>query len=451
MPWRAVLLLALLPSLPLRAADLLDIYRRAQDKDPTFEAARHGLEAVRQRIPQARAGLLPTIALNGGNSQNRSDVDFGASSPAQDRDIRSWNWTLQLTQPLLRLQNVHAYDEAEHLAEQALAQFVQAEQELILRVAQAYFDVLAAEDGIAVADAQIRAMSEQFAIARRGFENGTTTITDTHEAKSRIDLARAQRVEAQNELETRRAELEKIVGDAPESLGESLTESLAVLRPSFIAPTPRPDEAREWIGQARDKHPLVRAQRAALAAAEAAVRKNRAEHLPTLDLVASHGRSHTSGSLDTPVDYSTASRSNVIGVQLTIPLFSGGATQARVAEAIAGRDRTRADLEAARRQAATEARQAFSGIANGLSKIEALASAVESGRSAVQGNQVGYRLGLRINIDVLNAEQQLYASQRDLTQARYDTLMQGLKLKAAAGVLGEADLETINRMLGPRP
>jgi outer membrane protein len=193
----------------------------------------------------------------------------------------------------------------------------------------------------------------------------------------------------------------------------------------------------------------VRAQEATLAASEAAVRKNRAEHWPTLDLVASHGRSHSSGSLDTPNDYSTAARSNVIGLQLTIPLYAGGATNAKVSEAIAARDKTRADLEAARRQAAGEARQAFSGIATGASRIEALDSAVESGQSAVKGNRVGYGLGIRINIDVLNAEQQLHASWRDLTLVRYEPLMQGLKLKAAAGILGENDLVTINRMLGP--
>jgi outer membrane protein len=193
----------------------------------------------------------------------------------------------------------------------------------------------------------------------------------------------------------------------------------------------------------------VRAQEAALVAAEAAVRKHRAEHLPTLDLIASHGRSHSSGSLDTPNDYSTATRSNVIGVQLSLPLYAGGGTKAKVAEALAARDRTRAELEAARRQAAGEARQAFSGIATGASRIEALDAAVESGQSAVQGNRIGFRLGLRINIDVLNAEQQLHASRRDLTLARYETLMQGLKLKAAAGLLGEEDLETINRLLGP--
>jgi outer membrane protein len=311
-------------------------------------------------------------------------------------------------------------------------------------VAQAYFDAVAAEEAIAVAEAQRKAMREQLALAQRGVENGTGTITDVHEARARVELARAEEVSAINDREEKRSELTKIVGEAPEALGD-----LAVLSPAVVAPRPLPNDARAWIAQARENHPRVRAQEAALVASEAAVRKHRAEHLPTLDLVASHGRSHSSGSLDTPNDYSTAARSNVVGLQLTIPLYAGGGTSARVAEAIASRDQARAELEAARRQAAGEARQAFSGIATGVSRIEALDAAVESGQSAVKGNRVGYGLGIRINIDVLNAEQQLYASQRDRTLARYETLMQGLKLKAAAGDLGEDDLETINRMLGP--
>lgn len=444
LPRQAVVLLLALSLSPLRAADLMDLYRLAREQDPVFAAARHALEGVRQRVPQARAGLLPSVALTGGDSRNRSNVDFGRNSPAQDRNIRSWNWNLQLTQPILRLQNHYAFDEAESLVEQARAQFEEADQGLLLRVTQAYFDVAAAEEAIAVAAAQARAMNEQLALAQRGFENGTGTLTDVHEARARVELARAEEVAARNEREEKRSELEKIVGEAPEAWG-----ALAVLSPAAVAPRPQPDDVREWIANARQNHPSVRAREAALAAAEAAVRKHRAEHLPTLDLVASHGRSHSSGSLDTPNDYSTAARANVVGLQLTIPLYAGGGTNAKVAEAIAARDQARAELEAARRQAAGDARQAFSGIATGASRIEALDAAVASGQSAVQGNRIGFRLGIRINVDVLNAEQQLYASQRDRTQARYETLMQGLKLKAAAGILDGDDLETINRMLGP--
>lgn len=441
--WRpaAVAWLAAVFAVPAGAADLLEIYGLAQAGDPTFESARHSLEAVQQRLPQARAGLLPVVAANGTDNRTWANTTF-SNTARLERDVHTWNWSLQLTQPLVRVQNFYAYSEAEAVVEQASAQFAQAEQDLILRVAQAYFDVVVAEESIAVAEAQVKAMGEQLAIAKRGFEAGTSAVTDVHEAKSHLDLARAQRVGARNDLENKRSELEKLVGELPPSLSR--------LRPSVVAPTPEPNDPQAWVSQAKENHPTVRAQRAALAAAEATVSKNRAEHLPTLDLTASYGGNSASGSLTTPANFSTLARTKAAGVQLSIPLFAGGATSAKVAEALANRSKTQADLEAAKRQAGTDAKQAFAGIANGLAQVEALESAVDSGRSAVTGNQRGYQLGIRINIDVLNAEQQLYTSQRDLAKARYDTLLQGLKLKAAAGVLGEADVATINGLLGGR-
>jgi outer membrane protein len=207
---------------------------------------------------------------------------------------------------------------------------------------------------------------------------------------------------------------------------------------------------RAWVAQARSNHPAVRAHQAAMAAAEAAVKKNRADRLPTLDLVASSGRNFASDSLTTPQDYSTHASSRQLGLQLNVPLGAGGALSARVREAVANMSRERADLEAAIRQAGTEAQQAFAGVVNGMAQIDALDAALESAESAVKGNQIGFRAGLRINLDVLNAQQQLYETQRNLSKARYETLLQGLRLKAAAGVLTEHDVLVVNAMLQPK-
>jgi outer membrane protein len=242
-----------------------------------------------------------------------------------------------------------------------------------------------------------------------------------------------------NELEAKQAELEKMLEQTP--------KTLAALQPVMVIPRPQPDNARAWIEQARDSNPAVLAPMAALGAAEAEVAKNRAEHLPTLDMVASYGNNYSSGSVSTPTDFATRANSTQLGVQLTVPLFAGGATNSRVIEALANQGKAAAELEVARRQSATEAKKAYAAIVNGLAQIEALESAVESGKSAVNGNQVGYKLGIHMNMDVLNAEQQLYTAQRDLIKARYDTLFQGLKLKAAAGGLSEADVEMVNGML----
>jgi outer membrane protein len=425
-------------SLPAHSADLLEVYRLAQDNDPTFEAAHYAYVAAQQKIPQARAGLLPVVNITGNDNATRVSSQF-SNSPQVSRDIQAWTWTLQLTQPLIRMQSIFAYRESESLVDQARAQYAQAEQDLILRVTQAYFDVLVAQESIVVADTQLKAAEEQLALAKRGFETGANAITDVHEAKSRIDLARAQRIAALNELEAKRAELEKIVGDAP--------ATLAALLPAEVVPKPQPDDVKAWVDQARDNNPAVQAPKAALKTAEAEISRNRAEYLPTLDLVASYGQNYSSGTPNLPNDFSTRANTSQAGLQLTVPLFAGGATNSRVTEAIANKNKAAAELETARRQAGTDAKQAYSAIVNGLAQIEALESAVDSSRSAVKGNQIGYKLGIHINIDVLNAEQQLYSAQRDLVKARYDTLLQGLKLKAAAGILTESDVVVVNGLL----
>jgi outer membrane protein len=403
--------------------------------------ARYTLAAIREKIPQARAGRLPTVALNGNDNRSRAATVFD-NATALDRDVRAWTWTVQLTQPLVRLQNVFAYSASESLVEQAEAQFAQADQDLILTVSQAYFDVLVAQEAIAAADAQLKAMAEQWGQAKRDFETGITAITDVHEAKSKMDQARSQRVAALNALETKRSELKKRVGQVP--------KRLAALG-AGVAPRPQPDDPEAWIAQARENNSAVRAQNTAFRAADAEVSRNRAEHLPTVDLTASYGGNYSSGSLSTPTDYATLARTRQAGVQLTIPICSGGAASSRVAEAIANRYKTQAQLEEARRKAAADARQAFAAIMNGLSQVEALESAVESSLSAAKGNQMGYKLGIRINSDVLGAQQQIYTSRRDLAKARYDSLFQGLKLKAAAEVLAESDLATINGLLVDAP
>lgn len=430
-------------SLSAHGEDLLKIYKLAQKNDPTFEAAQHSFEAAQEKIPQARAGLLPALKVNGNSNSTHAASNFSnnfSNTPYINRYVHAWTWSLQLTQPLIRVQNVYAYRESALLVEQARAQFTQAEQDLILRVTQAYFDVLVAQESIKVADMQIKTTGEQLALAQRGFRAGTNAITDVHEAKSRSDLARAQRIAAQNELEAKQAELEKVVGQP--------FHTLAALQSAVVVPKPQPDNAKAWMDQAREYNPAVLAPKAAVSAAEAAVSKSRAEYAPTLDLVVSSGKNYSSGNVGTPFDYETRARTDQAGLQLTIPLYEGGTTNSRVTEAIANKNKAAAELEVARRQSGTDARQAYSAIVNGLAQIEALKSAVESSQSAVKGNQIGYKLGIHMNIDVLNAVRQLYTAQRDLLKARYDTLFQGFKLKAAAGVLTASDVLEVNGLLG---
>ena len=420
------------------AEDLLAVYRLAQASDPTIASAQYALDAIQEKIPQARANLLPVAALSGNDGNTRADTEF-TDVPPVDRNMKSWGWSLQLTQPLLRADTIYAYKESGYLVEQADAQYAQAKQDLLVRVAQAYFTVNVATDAIGAADAQVAALEEQLAQVNRGVKLGTHSQTDIDDTKSRLGSARSQRVAAQNDLESARAELEKIVG--------ARLENLATLQPELTPPPPSPADPRAWMDQARNANPAVIAQHAALEAARQDIKKNRAGHLPTLDLVANVGSNYASHSLTTPDDFSTRATQHEVGVQLNVPLYSGGAINSKVREATATMLKAQSDLEAASRQAATDAQQAYAGVMNGLAQVEALNTAVESGQSAVKGNRAGYKLGIRINVDVLNAQQQLFGAQRDLSKARYETLLQGLKLKAAAGSLSEADLIAVNAML----
>jgi outer membrane protein len=420
------------------AADLLEIYHLAQANDPTFEVARHGFEAAQEKFPQARAGNLPTVSLNANRNFTDAKASFNDSTP-EKQGIYAWTWTLQLTQPIMRPQNILAYYESEALVESAAAEFAQAEQDMILRVAQAYFDSLIAQETVASAEAQLHAMQEQEVVAKRGFELGTVSITDSHEARSKAEQARAQLIAAKNDLEIKLTEIERLTGKP--------IEMLARLKPAVVTPRPEPFDVMQWVDQAKDNNPLVRAQFSALRAAGYTVTKARAENFWTLDFVGSYGANYSSGNLTIPTPYETRVKSSVAGIQFSMPIFAGGLNNSHMRESIANQSKLSAQLEEARRKAGADAKQAYAGIVNGVSQTEALQSAVDSGESSVKGNQAGYKLGLRINSDVLNAQQQLFVSKRDLAKARYDTLFAGLKLKAAAGVLSEDDLKVINGLL----
>lgn len=441
--WGAYVLAVCMLIQPLSAfgIDLLEVYRQAHDFDPTYKTAGYAYASVRQKIPQARAGLLPVLSLIGGQNQTKAESKF-SNTPQVNRDVKAWNWSLKLTQPLLRMQNIYAYSAAELLVTQAHAQFAQSEQDLILRVAQAYFDILVAQENIDVALAQIRSTDEQLELAKHGFDAGINAVTDVYEAKSRASLAQAEHVAALNELEVKQAELEKMLVQAPKALD--------ALQSTVVIPRPQPDNVQSWVEQARESNPAVLASVAAVAASRAEISKNLAGHLPIVDLEASYGNNYFSGSVSTPSDFEMRSNSAKLGIQLTVPIFAGGATSSKVIEAVANKNKAESELEVARRQAATDAKKAYAAIVNGQVKIKALESAVESGKSAVDGNSAAYKLGIHMNIDVLNAEQQLYAAQRDLIKARYDTLFQGFKLKAAAGALSDLDVALVNKMLSRR-
>jgi len=345
-------------------------------------------------------------------------------------------------QPIYRPQNYLQYKQSELQVMQAEANFAQAGQDLMIRTAQAYFDVLAALDTRELVRAQKAATGEQLAAAKRNFEVGTATITDTHEAQSRFDLISAQEIAAQNDLQNKHQGLQLITGKA--------YQELKGLRPEVKLAPPNPENMESWVELAEKQgYPVQFADAAAeIAALEA--RRQRAGHLPTLDAVATYGQtgqtaSSTSTTSATGADITTAT----IGLQFAVPLYQGGAINSREREAAALSLKSKDDLENARRTAAVSTRQNYLLVINGISAIAALEQAMVSSQSSLDSNKLGYEVGVRINIDVLNAQQQLYSTRRDLATARYNTIVNQLKLKSLAASLREEDLEEINRVLGP--
>ena len=436
----AALLLA--AAAPVPAADLVQIFRLAQGSDAVYAAARAGWTATQEKLPQGRAGLLPSVTLSATTQWNDRETEFrnpGIFTPRSTTDkFNSNNWNVTLTQPLYRRQNFVAYEQAKTQIGQADAQLALAGQELILRVSQAYFDVLLANNNVELAAAQKVAISEQLAQAKRNFEVGTATITDTHEAQARYDLAVAQEIAAQNDLEIKRRQLAQIIGrPAP---------GLALLAGEIKLELPQPNRIEAWVEEATRASLSVVIAEATVAFAQQEVERNRGGHHPTLDVVATYsdagagvGQQVGSSGFD--------SNTKTIGVQLAVPLYQGGATSSRVREALANEDRARQELENARRGAELAAHQAFLGVTNGMAQVNALRAALVSSQSSLDSTRLGLEVGVRTQVDVLNATQQIFTTRRDLAQAAYNYVLSLLRLKAAVGRLGEDDLARVNAWL----
>jgi outer membrane protein len=422
----SLLILAAFPA--AQAENLLDIYGEAQQQDAAFASARAAYRAGQEKLPQGLSQLLPTVSLSAAVSNN--DV----SSPSGSRNYHSDGYTLSLSQPIYRQQNFTQYAQAKSQVSVAEAQFAAARQDLILRVAQAYFDALLAQDNVALSGAQKTAIAEQLEQAKRNFEVGVSTITDTHEAQARFDLASAQEIAANNDLEIKKRGLQQIIGTIP--------ASLATLNAKLALKYPEPNDMSKWVEAAEQQNLQLQIQRAALEIANLEVERNRAGHYPTVDLVASYNSTNNPSYL-----LSGTTTSQSIGVQFALPLFQGGLINSKVREAVANQDKARQDLEQTRRQVVLQSNQAFLGVTSGIAQVKALEQALVSSQSSLDSTKLGQEVGVRTSVDVLNAQQQLYSAKRDLSQARYSVILSQIKLKLATGTLGEDDLQQVNQWL----
>lgn len=420
------------------AQDLLATWYLALSNDPTYSAARANYGANQEKLPQARAELLPAI---------NAEVGGLFHDTRRARNLNSMNhgtrntWDLVLTQPLFDCSRWKSFEQAKLRVADAEVQLQQASQDLLLRVAQAYFNVLTAQDTLAATQAEKASIAEQLASAKQNFELGTATITDTYEAQARYDLVQANELLHQNTLDVQRDHLAKIIGVVPQALAE--------LPSGALLPAPQPARLQDWSTQAETANlDVIRAQ-LQTEIAQRDIEIARSGHYPTLNLRAASGSNSdaplAAGNSGRPIDSS-------IGLVLSIPIYSGGGTSSKVSEKYQLEQKARHDFESARRSAVQSAREYYSGVITGLARIRALEAGEKSSLAAVEANRTGYAIGVRINLDVLNAQQQLYATRRDLAQARYGALLAGLRLKASSGSLSQADIEAVNRLLEePRP
>jgi outer membrane protein len=416
----------------VRAQGLIELYEAARSYDATYLAARAQAEAAEYKAAQAKALGLPSLTANvrGVARQIELPIAGTASNNAMQTEL---NGRL----PLFNKANQATMEQAEKSLIASRAELEAAEQDLVIRLTQAYFDVLSARDTVALTKTNKAAILEQLASAKRNFEVGTSTIVDTREAQSKADLATAQQIAAENDLLNKRIALAYLVGSRT-------VEPLPLATP-VVLPTVVPNNVEEWVTVADTVHPQVIRARTALDVAQLESTKARAGELPTVDAVATLGANYASGSSNQIIPGTT--RSGSVGVELNWPLYTGGSVQNRMKETVALAQRSRDELENARRTVAQNTRVSFFGVQSGEALVKALEAAEASSKLALEATQLGYKVGVRVTLDVLNAQTQLFQTQRDLFKSRYDVLVGSLRLRQASGQLTPNDLTAVNSLL----
>ena len=417
-----------------RALGLLQAYNAALTSDPAYQSAIHEYEGGQQNKIIGRSQLLPQISASYSASKNRTDLTqqsaFGGESVTHPI-YYSRSAVVQVRQPLLNLETLARYRQSIAQTDLSSAVFDSRKQEMIVRLVSAYLDALLQSEQVRLYEVQRDAYREQMKVNDRLFEKGEGTKTDMLETQSRLDLSEAQLLEAQDMRRTSLATLSTLVGAPVTVLDE--------LAPEFrIAPVGQ-DSYEDWKEIALRNNPDIRAQQFAVEAARQDVNKNRAGHAPRVDFVGSYSKS-TSDSITTINQDSTV---RAIGIQVSIPLYSGGYVSALTRQSVAGQEKAKSDLQTNTDKVLVELQRQYSSLLSSTTRIRALDKAVASGQLLITATEQSIKGGVRINLDLLNARQQLFTSQRDLAQARYNYLLSLTKMRAAAGVLSVDDLREV--------
>jgi outer membrane protein len=420
--------------------NLLDIYHQALAHDPTLASALSANKAAQEIIEQSKALYLPTVNFNASANASKTDIKFIGTGFNQFRNeggqtFEGYNYGIEARQPIYRKQNLVQMEQGKTQVSQADKQYHLQQQALILRTTQAYFDVLIAQDKIELIGAQKTAILSQLDQAKATFEVGTATVTDVNEAQAKYDLVLSQEIAAINDCEIAKRAIQAITGEIPQKLASAKSD---------INVVPLTQSMQDWQQIALQNNLNIQIQQDAFKIADQEVDRSEAGHLPTLDAVASYNKNYANGGTSGVGNDLDAGK---IGLELQIPLYQGGAISSRARQAVLNKQKAQDDIDLARREVDLNTQSAFLNLSSTVAQVKALEQAVISSQSQLDSTKLGYEVGVRTSVDVLNAQQQFYSAKRDLLQARYNYLVNIIRLKTASGLVSEADLQEINQQL----
>jgi len=416
------------------AANLEDVYYIAETSDPEFKQVAANKRAILESRPQALAGLLPSANLSANTISNDQDITAAGFGASGKTSFNSHGYSLNVSQPIIRADRYIQLRQASSLIKQADAELSSAQQDLMVRVAEAYFNILAAQDSLSFAQAEKRSLSKQLDQAKQRFEVGLTAITDVQEAQAGYDLAVSLEIVAKNEIDNSSERLRAITGEYVTNLS-SLGNDMPLVNP-------QPEEIDTWTDTALEQNLEVLSARYAIETAREEIRKQKTGHLPTLDLTARHAYESSGGRFG-----AFAARSTSIGLELNVPLYQGGFVSSKTREAHQRLEQQRQRLEQARRLAQRLTREAYLGVISGISQVKALNQAVISSETALLSTQAGFEVGTRTAVDVVTSERVTSQARRNYSRSRYDYIINTLRLKRAAGILSTNDLIQVSQWM----
>lgn len=433
----------------LATQNLKDIYNLALQHDPTWAAAGYANTGVQEKIAQGKALLRPTININSNLSHSDTSIVYSGQSVFRNNNqsdrFDTLSYGINVNQPVYRKQNRVQYQAAFLQVDAADLQLQQDRQDLIMKAAQAYFEVLLAQDKLELNQAQKAAIESQLAQAKANFQHGVSTITDVDEAQAKFDVVQSQEIAANIEIENKKQAVELLTGQYPAALlGIQANIPLSMPMLENQAADQANPSLNAWLQQAQQNNIAIQLKKMDYAIAAKVIELNQAGHLPTLDAVANYTVTNANGGIN---GYGSDLNNATVGLQLQIPLYQGGAVSSKVREAVANQQKAQAEIEAANRKAELDTKQAYLDIASSLAQAQANAQSLHSAQSQLASTSKSFKLGIRTNVDVLNAQQQVFNAKRDLLQTHYNYLLGLLKLKYASGLLHDQDLEAINQLL----